>query len=54
MTDIQLVFIGLGLCAVAGIVGLYIESPYSKQGTVAYSIILGFCSAVLFYVALFN
>jgi hypothetical protein len=54
MTDIQLILIGLGFCAVAGVVGLHIESPYSKQGTVAYSIILGFCSTVFFYVALFS
>jgi hypothetical protein len=54
MTDIQLILIGLGFCAVAGVVGLHISSPYSKQGTVAYSIILGFCSTVFFYVALFS
>jgi hypothetical protein len=54
MTDVQIMLIGLGLCAVAGIVGLHIESPYSKQVTVAYSIFLGFSSAVFFYVAIWS
>jgi len=53
MTDVQIMLIGLGFCAVAGIVGLHIESPFRKEVTVAYSIFLGFCSAVFFYVALY-
>jgi hypothetical protein len=53
MTDIQLILIGFGFCAVAGIVGMHIESPFRKEVTVAYSIILGICSAVFFYIALY-
>jgi len=53
MTDVQIMLIGLGFCTMAGIVGLHIESPFRKEVTVAYSIFLGFCSAVFFYVALY-
>jgi len=54
MTDIQLVFIGLGLCSIGAFVALNLDSPYKEVVTVTYSIILGFCSAVFFYVALFS
>jgi hypothetical protein len=54
MTDVQIMLIGLGLCAVAGIVGLHIESPFKKEVTVAYSIMFGIFSAVFFYVAIWS
>jgi hypothetical protein len=54
MTDIQIMLIVLGFASMLAIVGLHIDSPFKKEVVIAYSLILGFCSAVFFYVALFS
>jgi uncharacterized membrane protein YqjE len=54
MTDIQLMFIALGFMSILTIVVLHTDPIYRKEVTIAYSIMLGLCSALFFYVALFS